>query len=230
MSDAKYISNTITKVNNFKDLLALKFKNICDMMDKIDVLNKVKAILDYEDILEAIASFYYYNASYDACENYSDIESFMEALKESEMEELSSKYSKDGKTFEIGCLSYGDFDYRTALGWTFTAFDSKVLKVVDDYVNAVNPKMFEKTTETADLTEFDAFALHMFYKDAYADMCSKFEAIFERAETVKSSIEFYLINAEKYNMKDKTKLAVIKAIKDNDVISSLNEIIALKEV
>ena len=82
MSDAKYISNTLIKVNNLKDLLNLKFKAICEILDKTDALNEIKVKLDYSDLLNAIANFDYYNASYDAYENYSDIESFMYALKE----------------------------------------------------------------------------------------------------------------------------------------------------
>ena len=227
MADAKYIADTIEKVNKLKDKLSRTFETICAVVDRLDVLKEVSVTLKYEAILNRLADYYYFNSSYNAYETYSDIEEFKYALKEEEMVELAEKFSKDGSVFNIGILFYEDFEYRTAMGWAGAAFHAKMLSSLTEYVNAVNPKMFEPTVSTESFTDFDAFALYTFYKDAYFDMDSKLDAVCGRAAEVKSSVSFFVDNTANHHSKDEIRLAYAKAISDNNVLRVIDEIIAL---
>lgn len=228
MADAKYITDTIEKVNKLKDKLSSTFETICAVVDRLEFLKGVSVTLKYEAILDRLADYYYFNSSYNAYETYSDIEEFKYALKEEEMVELAEKFSKDGAVFNIGILFYEDFEYRTAMGWSGAAFHEKMLSSLAEYVNAVNPKMFEPTVSTGSFTDFDAFALYTFYKDAYLDMAGKLDAVCGRAAEVKASVSFFVGNTITHHSKDDIRLAYVKAIRDNNVLSVIDEIIALK--
>lgn len=224
MKDVKYISNKIEEVNDFKKKLATNFDKVCNIADKLDLLRAVTVELDYDTILKEIAHYYYFNASYDAYENYTDIEEFEYALRAEEMVELAEKLSTDGVNFKIGIMYFEDFEYRIALGWFSSAFHEKTLKTISDYVYSINPKMFEATPDSASVTEFDAFALSLFYKDAYNDMKNKLAAVYENAEKVRTSICSFMEHTEKYYAKDKAKIVCLKAIEDNNVLGILEEI------
>lgn len=212
----------ISVINNLKTDYAFKLIRAKRALRLLSDLEDLKINLAYDDVLDAIAMFYFYNSSYDAYERYSDIEEFKDALREEEMAFLINKFSCETTPAEIAiaCAMDDEFPYKSALSWPHSYLKPTAVTALR---NLCEFKIsFDSISSIGDISLEDCGYIAKGYFDKIQEISRTLNEIARCAWETKANFERACANAQKNN---KLKTIFLNSPEIDAAIELLDELI-----